>query len=164
MKYATAIPLLVLVCTVSVSGQAKKTNRSSPKAENTRVWHRNVIKNEIDGDRVAFSLTSVEDERVLLIVVCPDTRAGFASLNFPFTLYGVTRSTLKYKSAMGEAKEFDLGMTDGHDAMVASHVEVFKPLVGGAFRVEDASANLRTYHLPSAGTAPFDEGCNAEGH
>jgi hypothetical protein len=134
MKYTTVVPLLALTCTVSVSGQTKKTNKSSSKVETTRVWHRHVSKDEVDGDRVAFYLPSVEDEKVLLIVVCPDGRAGFASLNFPFTLYGVTQSTLKYKSATGDVKEFDLGLTDGKDAMVASRADVFKPLVGGTFR------------------------------
>jgi hypothetical protein len=86
MKYATVVPLLALLYAVSVAGQTKKTNKGSSKVETTRVWHRRVIKDEIDGDRVAFYLPSVEDEKVLLIIVCPDSRAGFASLNFPFTL------------------------------------------------------------------------------
>jgi hypothetical protein len=163
MKYATFIPVILLIGLL-VSAQTKKADKTpSKKAEPTaRVWHRHVSKDEIDGDRIAFYLQSVEDELVLLIVVCPDSRVGFASLKFPFALYGATQSTLKYKAGTGETREFVLGMTDGHDALVAPGADVLKPLVGSVFRVQDASANFRTYHLPAAGTAPFDGECKSE--
>jgi hypothetical protein len=152
--------LFVLLCAFGSFGQAKKTNKTSTDLETTRVWHRQISKDEIDGDRVAYYLPSVEDAKVLLLVVCPNGKhGGLASLQFPFPLYGTTVSTLKYKSASGESKESDFGLTDASDAMVVSRVDAFKPLVGGTFRVEDGSGNLHTYHLPAVGTAPFDTGC-----
>jgi hypothetical protein len=162
-KCVTAVPVLLLFCAVSVFGQAKKANKGSSQVENARVWHRYVNKDEIDGERVAYYLPSVEDEKVTLLVVCPNgSKAGFASLNFPFRLYGASVSTLKFKTATGEVKEIDVGLTDGSDAMVASSADSLKPLVGSTFRVEDASAALHTYHLPAVGTAPFDSGCKSE--
>lgn len=165
MKCTTTLPLVVLLCAVSLSGQAKqakKANKTSAKVETTRVWHRFVSSDEIDGDRLAYYLLSVEDENVHLLVVCRDDKAAHAALHFPFMLYGVTKSTLKYKTATGDVGQLDLGLTDGSDAMVTSSADLLKPLIGGTFRVEDASANFHTYHLPAVGTAPFDGGCKTE--
>jgi len=162
VKCTTALLLFVLLCVASISGQAKKTNKASAKLETTRVWHRNQSKDEIEGDRVAYYLLSVEDENVRLLVLCQDGKAVGASLHFPFTLYGVTVSTLKYRSATGDVKQLDLRLTDGSDAMVTSRADDFKPLVGATFRVEDVSANFHTYHLPAVGTTPFDAGCKTE--
>jgi hypothetical protein len=131
MKCTTTLPLVVLLCAVSLSGQAKKTNKTSAKVETTRVWHRHASKDEIEGDRVAYYLLSVEDENVRLLVLCQDGKVAGASLNFPFMLYGVTASTLKYKSPTGDVKQLDLGLTDGSDAMFTTRADDFKPLVGG---------------------------------
>jgi hypothetical protein len=164
VKYTIALALFFLLCAASTSGQTKKANKTSTKVETTRVWHRHASRDEIDGDRVSYYLLSVEDENVLLLVSCRDGKAFGASLNFPFALYGVSVATLKYKSATGDVKQLDLGLTDGSDAMVTSRVDDFKPLVGAAFRVEDVSAHFRTYHLPAVGTAPFDTACKTESH
>jgi hypothetical protein len=162
MKCTTAFLLFIFLCPVSISGQAKKTNKTSAKVETTRVWHRFVSRDEFDGDRVAYYLPYVEDENVRLLVLCRDGKGAYASLTFPFTLYGVTESTLKYKTATGEIKQSDFGLTDSSDAMVTSRADDFRPLVGGTFRVEDGSGNLHTYHLPAVGIAPFDTGCKTE--
>jgi hypothetical protein len=158
----TISSLVVLLCAVSIAGQAKKTDKTSAKLETTRVWHRNQSKDEIEGDRVAYYLLSVEDDNVRLLVLCQNGKVAGASLNFPFMLYGVSVSTLKYKSVSGDVKQLDLRLTDGSDAMVTSHADDFKPLVGSTLRVEDVSANFHTYHLPAVGTAPFDAGCKTE--
>ena len=162
IKCAAIFLLVILLCAANIFGQTRKTDKTSAKPEATRVWHRHQSKDEIEGDRLSYDLLSVEDEKVHLLVLCKDGKVAGASLTFPFMLYGVTGSTLKYKSLTGEVKQLDLGLTDGSDAMFTTRADDFKPLVGGAFRVEDASANFHTYHLPAAGTAPFDAGCKPE--
>jgi hypothetical protein len=154
--------LVVFLCAVSLCGQVKKTNKTSAKVETTRVWHRHASQDEIEGDRVAYYLPSVEDESVRLLVLCQGGKVAGASLNFPFMLYGVTGSLLKYKSPTGDVKQLDLALADGSDAMFTTRADDLKPLVGGTFRVEDASAKFHTYHLPAVGTTPFDSGCKTE--
>ena len=162
MKCRATLLLGVLLCAVSLPGQIKKTNKTSAKMETTRVWHRQESKDEIEGDRVAYYLLSVEDENVRLLVLCQAGKVAGASLNFPFMLYGVDASTLRYKSPTGDVKQLEIRLADGSDAMVTTRADDLKPLVGGTFRVEDASAKFRTYHLPAVGTAPFDTGCKTE--
>jgi hypothetical protein len=158
----TTALLLVLLSAVSLRGQVKNTNKESAKVETTRVWHLHASKDEIEGDQVAYYLLSVEDENVRLLVLCQDGKVAGASLNFPFMLYGVDASTLKYKSPTGNVKQLDIRLADGSDAMFTTRAADLKPLVGGTFRVEDVSAKFHTYHLPAVGTAPFDTGCNTE--
>jgi hypothetical protein len=89
MKCTIAVPLIILLGVVGSMGQAKKTNRTSTALETTRVWHRDLIKDEFEGDRVVYYLPSVEDANVLLTVVCGNgKKAAFTSLNFPFALCG----------------------------------------------------------------------------
>jgi hypothetical protein len=99
----------------------------------------------------------------MLMVFCEDGGgASSGSLKFPFTLYGITNSTLEFKSATGHVGQYDMGLTDASEQIV-SRAAAFKSLVGGAFKVEDALGNFHTYHLPSVGTAPFDEDVNNPG-
>ncbi len=96
-----------------------------------------------------------------LLVVCRQNEhlLGMASLQFPFALYGAPKSELTYKTVTGETQKAEFGTTDAGDALVVSRVDAFKPLIGAVIRVEDQSGNLRTYHMPAAGTEPFDSGC-----
>jgi hypothetical protein len=160
MKSITTLLLFALLSAVVSFGQTKNTKKTSTTLVNTRVWHRHVRKDEIDGDILMYYLRSVEDENVRLMVFCEDGGgASSGSLTFPFTLYGITNSTLEFKSATGYVGRYDMGLTDTSDQFVSLRADVFKSLVGGAFRVEDALGNFHTYHLPSVGTAPFDAGC-----
>ncbi|HEY6766524.1 MAG TPA: hypothetical protein VI386_17330, partial [Candidatus Sulfotelmatobacter sp.] len=79
-----------LLHAVSIAGQVKNNHKTSTKAQTTRMWHRFIHK-ELDCDRVAYYLPSIEDENVLLVVVCPSSKPGLASLNCRSTLYGDTR-------------------------------------------------------------------------
>jgi hypothetical protein len=149
---------------VSAAAQAKQQPSRQPSPQDSGSWHRQVIKDEIDGDRVAYYLPTLEEKTVWLIVVCPGSKPGFASLQFRFQLYGTTTSNLKYKTANGEVIEAEFALTDRGDAMVAGDANKFRSLVGSTIRVEDSAGNLHTYHLPTADTVPFDKGCTDEHH
>src|SRR5260370_1288622 len=69
MKRATAT-LLFILSAVFTFGQTKQTKKTSTDEQSTRVWHRHVSKDDIDGDHVAYYLPSMEDENVTLLVGC----------------------------------------------------------------------------------------------
>jgi hypothetical protein len=134
MKLRIATSLFLVLFAACVFGQAKKATKTPAQVlDAPRVWHHETVKDELDGDQVVYYLPTVEDKNVWLIVACPGAKAGFASLQFRFPLYGGHTATLKYKSSDGKTQELNLGLSDSGDVLVASRADVFKPLVGGTF-------------------------------